>query len=400
MKTDKWEWYRRAKDSIAQGSLTNSKRVECLVKGVSPTHIKKAEGCFVYDVHDKKYMDFICGLGTNLFGYGNAHIVDAVKKQMSDGWLASIPFTKEVEAAELVKNWFPFVEKVRFLKEGTTACQSAIRIARASSGRTKVLSHGYHGHADPFISLTPPALGVPDDPNIFTLEKLNQIDDKTAAVIIEPIITDWSPARINYLQDLKAQCRKVGALLIFDEIITGFRWPKFSFANWSGVYPDIILLGKACAGGFPLSIVGLSNRVSDLKQWFVSGTFHGDCLALAAFTETVSLLMNKYKIEELWESGEDFMRDFANLGQDKIKITGYPTRGVFEGDPLIKALFWQEAAKAGILFGPSFFLCFPHKEHLASVLSFAQDIIPKILAGKIELEGDMPASPFSQKARS
>lgn len=400
VKADKWEWYRRANESIAQGALTNSKRVECLVKGVSPTHIKKAEGCFVYDTEGKKYLDFICGLGTNLLGYANAHIQKAVVARLSSGWLGSLPFTSEVEAAELVKNWFPFVDRVRFLKEGTTACQSAIRIARAHTGRSRVLSHGYHGHADPFISLTPPSLGVPEDGNIETFSQWEQLDETVAAVIIEPIITEWGQERIMYLAQLREKCTKLGIVLIFDEIITGFRWPKFSFACWSGIHPDIILLGKACAGGMPLSIIGLGRGIGEGKEWFVSGTFHGDLLALAALTTTFELLINKHKIDDLWSEGDDFLKSFNELAPDKIKILGYPTRGVFTGDALFKALFWQEAARAGILFGPSFFLCFPHIEHLKSVLSFAQDIIPKIRQGKIELLGEMPASPFSAKARS
>lgn len=400
MKQDFWEYYRRAHLAIAQGALTNSKRVECLVKGISPTHVKKAQGCFIWDHQDRRFMDFICGLGTNLLGYADPNIRKAVVDQMDQGWLASLPFTKEVEAAELVKNWFPFVDKVRFLKEGTTACQSAIRIARAHTGRTRVLSHGYHGHSDPFISLTPPAFGVPKDLNIEPFHNSRQIDEGIACVIVEPIVTDWSKERINYLAEIQAQCKRYGVVLIFDEIITGFRWPKFSFSNWSGIHPDIILLGKACAGGMPLSIVGLKSGIGVKDEWFVSGTFHGDVLALAALTATFNTLVNKQKIDELWEDGADFLQQFNAICPDRLKITGYPTRGVFEGDLEVKALFWQEAIKAGILFGPSFFLSFPHREHLKSVLQFSQEILPKILAKKIDLEGELPASPFSSRARS
>lgn len=395
-----WEWYRRATDAIAQGALTNSKRVECLVKGVTPSHIKSCTGPFVFDTDNKKYLDFICGLGTNLFGYKDPHIIKAINEQLETGWLASLPFELEVEAAEAIKSEFQFIDKVRFLKEGTTACQSAIRIARAHTGRTKVLSSGYHGHSDMFISLTPPAVGVPDDRNIEAFTDFKQIRSDVAAVIIEPVLLEYNKARVEWLIELKRKCEINGVVLIFDEIITGFRFLKRAVALESGVFPDILLLGKACAAGMPLSIIGLKRGIGEGKEWFVSGSYHGEALSLRVLLKTMELLRNKYKINDLWEKGEDFQLAFNQILPDKLKIKGYGTRGAFEGDLTTKGLFWQEAIRAGILFGPSFFLNFAHIPHLAGVLDFAKDILPKIERGDVKLIGELPASPFSQRARS
>lgn len=386
---------------MAQGSLTNSKRIECLIKGVYPTHIKKATGPFVWDLDGNKYVDFICGLGTNLIGYANPYVTKAVTEQMESGWLASLPQTIEVEAAEKIKSLFPFVDKVRFFKEGTTACMAAIRVARAKTDRTKVLVDGYHGHGDPFLYLTPPAAGVPIDLNVAKLKSLDQITEGIAAVIVEPVITDWSDERLKYLGELQEKCKKTGTILIFDEIITGFRWPGLSVSTKYGFRPDIICLGKACAGGMPLAILGFKKGVADTDpQWFASGTFYSEALSLKAMMATIDYLNNKVNINDLWERSSHFLLQFNKAAEGVVSIEGYPTRGVFRGDPVKKAIFWQEACRAGFLFGPSFFISFDHVDYFNQVLSFTQDICPKINQCRIVLKGDMPESPFADKVRS
>lgn len=395
-----FDWHRRAQDALAQGACTNSKRAECFVKGVYPTHIKKASGSFVWDTGDHKLLDFICGLGTNLIGYANPWVTKAIIDQMENGWLGSLPHTVEVEAAERIKSLFPYVDKVRFFKEGTAACMTAIRVARAKTNRTKVLVDGYHGHADPYLSLTPPAAGVPMDLNVEKLRILGQIDESVAAVIIEPVITDWSDERMGFLKELSFACKKTGTILIFDEIITGFRWPKWSVANELGLRPDIICLGKACAGGMPLAILGFGKDVSVTEdEWFGSGTFYSDALSLKAMLATIDYLNNKVKIDDLWDRAGRFLSDFNKLAEGVVSMDGYPTRGVFRGDPVKKAIFWQEAVRAGFLFGPSYFINFEHMSYFSDVLSFAQDVCPKIKACKISLKGDLPMAPFADKVR-
>ena len=395
-----YDWYRRAHESIAQGSLTNSKRVECMIKGVTPTHLKSAQGAFVVDADDKKYIDHYGALGSCLFGYGNPYFKKAIVEQMDKTGFGpmSLGTTLEVELAEEIKNYFPFVEKSRFLKTGTEACIAAVRIACAHTGRRKVLSSGYHGWSDGFVSLTPPAAGVGPQPHFENFINLDQLKSDVACIIIEPIVTDHSQKRLEWLDLVMAKCRTNGILVIFDEIITGFRWPQYSFANEAGRHPDIICLGKACAGGMPLSIVGLGRGIGN-GEWFVSSTFAGDPLALAALKTTLFLLTNKYSLKDLWRDGGYFLDEFNAIYPEKIKIEGYPTRGVFTGDPLTKALLWQEACRAGILFGPSFWFSFQHIEHRKIVISTCADILGRIKLGEVKLTGEMPVSPFAQRAR-
>lgn len=395
----KFDWHRRSLDAIHHGALTNSKRPSCFVKGVYPTHLTKSEGCYTWDTEGKRYIDFICANGTNLLGAANIQINDVIKQTLDRGALHSLSSTIEVEAAEKLKEIFPFSGKVRFLKTGTEACMAALRIAMASTGRKISLSHGYHGWSDPFISLTPPALGVPVQGQIEQFKDIDQITKYTACVILEPVITDHSPERIEYLKKISDKCEKTGTLLIFDEIISGFRWPKYSIANDTGIHPDIILLGKAIGGGLPLSAVITKPGVGEDLEWFVSSTFAGDTCALKAMMKMIELLNNQYSFKQLWIHGERFKNRFNEIYPEKLQLEGYPSRGVFKGDDTVKALFFQESCKAGILFGASWFYGFQHIDQSDTVLNSCFDILQKIKLGKVTLEGEAPQSPFAQKIR-
>ena len=394
-----YEWHRRAVESIHHGALTNSKRPECLVFGAYPTHVERGEGCFIYDTSGKKLIDYICGLGTNLVGYSNKSVNRAMSEQMLKGTLFSLSSKTEVMAAEKLKNHITFISKVRFFKTGTEACMAAVRIACAHTGRSKILSEGYHGWADSFVSLMPPHLGVENLSHIEKLTSLSSITKETACVIVEPIMTDLSDNRITYLQNLKARCKEVGALLIFDEIITGFRFPKLTFSQFSGIHPDIICLGKAIANGMPLAVVGTKQGIGDGKEWFCSGSYCGETLSLVAMMDVIDLLNNKFSLDELWLHGGSFMSRFNELWPEKIKLEGYPTRGVFVGDDMTKALFWQECIKANILFGPSWFYNFRHIDYNDLILGSLKDIILKIKNGNARLEGQLPVKPFAQTMR-
>jgi glutamate-1-semialdehyde 2,1-aminomutase len=395
-----FEWHRRALDSIHGGALTNSKRAESFVKGVYPTHFASGNGCYLYTPEGKKYIDMIAALGTNLFGYNNQQINTAVIKQMAKGSVLSFGTTIEVEAAELAKDIFPWINKVRFLKTGTEACLAALRIARAHTGKSLILSDGYHGWSDEFVSLTPPANGIYLKHDILPLKGNENLIGRAAAVIVEPVVTEFNEERVIYLNNLREETKKHGTLLIFDEIITAFRWPKFSVSNDVGVFPDIICVGKCMAGGLPLSMVGTARDVGENKDWFVSGTFYGDTYALAAFKEAVTLLKNTYKIEQLWRQGEYFKNEFNKIWPDGVRMDGYPTRGIFTAkDDLTKALFFQESCRAGILVGASWFINFKHIDLMEMMLNSFKDILFKIKNNKLELDGEMPKKPFAQTQR-
>lgn len=394
------KWYLRAQDSIAQGALTNSKRAECFVKTIYPTHLTKGRGCHVWDTQNNKYIDFICGLGSCLLGYGNPLIAEAMYRQAVEGCVLSLSTTLEVVVAEKIKEVVPFVEKMKFLKTGSEACSAAIKIARAKTGRDFVLSEGYHGHHDAFVSLTPPALGVPEDSNISKLQSLEQITGATAAVIVEPILCDLSNERLEYLRALKERCSQYGALLIFDEVITGFRFPKFTFSSYSNITPDIIVMGKAMGNGMPIGLVGGSTNIMNCGEYFVSSTFAGETLSLTAVLKTIEHLQNpKFSIEKLWDQGAYFLERFNKIWPEGLRIKGYNTRGVFEGNELTKALFWQESVRAGLLFGSSWFINFSHLPLLDEVLNVCQDILIRVKNNQVQLEGELPTSPFAAQVR-
>lgn len=396
-----WSWHLRAQDSIAQNALTNSKRIETFVKGVYPTHLKKASGPYVWDFNGRRYIDFVCGLGSNILGYANSSCIDAGFRGLSLGASLSLSTIYEVELAEKIKECIPFISKLKLLKTGTEACMGAIRIARAKTGRQNILSDGYHGWSDPFVNLTPPASGVPSQSGIYAFTNdVSQITNETAAVIIEPVITDFSPERIKLLGEIRRRCDQTGTLLIFDEIITGFRTPGFTVSSKISIEPDIICLGKCIANGMPLSVIGGKKFIMDGCDYFISSTFAGELPSImSALACLTHLQSQKFDLQYLWDRGERFLDAFNKLAAGQLKITGYPTRGVFEGNPKAIALFWQEACLAGIIMGPSFFLNFSHLQLVDQLLNTFQDILLRIKHGQVELKGEMPQKPYAQIVR-
>lgn len=391
--------YHRANVCIAHGALTNSKRLSAFVKGVSPSHAKRGAGPFIWDSENKRYLDFICALGSNLLGYSNPYIISTIKSHLEDGLTLSLSSTIEIVAAEKLKEAQPFVDKVRFLKTGTEACMASLRIARSHTGRKKILQEGYNGWSDELITTVSIGNGVNESSQVQKLTSLDQITEDIACVIMEPIITKYDQDRINDLKNIRAKCSKTGTILIFDETITGFRWPNFSFSRDSGITPDILLLGKCIGGGLPLSAICLVKKDLDKTDWFVSSTFAGETLALHAFVEVVRLLTSQVSVKDLWAKGADMMKRFNLIYPEKISIEGYGTRGAFKGDDLTIALFMQECHKAGILIGASFFLNFANIDYKEPTLSTFQDILIRIKMGQVKLEGEMPKKPVSMKAR-
>jgi glutamate-1-semialdehyde aminotransferase len=390
--------HRRALQSIAQGALTNSKRPESHVMGVYPTHVGMGLGATCFGEDGQRYIDYICGLGTNLLGWGNSKIAWEIQKRLHHGYCLSFGTNTEIEAAELLKEFFPFVESVKFLKTGTEACMAAVRIARAVTGRKVILSEGYHGWSDGFVSLTPPASGCVrgEDMRFYKLMNFEQINKLVAAVIVEPVITDTSDARRKWIEDLREKCTKEGVLLIFDEIITGFRYENFGVCNQWNIVPDLICLGKALGGGMPLSAVAGKYVTMNDPSYFVSSTFAGEILSLAASIGFMREIRNKHA--NIVTAGRKFSEDFNKLNP-RVQIAGYATRGSFIGDPLDKALFFQEACAAGILFGPSWFFCDSHIGSEDIVLASCTQILKRLDRGELKLRGEMPAAPFAQKVR-
>lgn len=363
-------------------------------------------GCYLWDLDGRKYADYICGLGTNLVGYGHPAISRdltdylRVSNDRSGGLCLSLSSVEEVETAERLKELFPFIDTLKFLKTGTEACNAALRIARTYTGRVEVLTEGYHGWGDDFISLMPPACGVPPQKTTYKLTSIDDVTDKTAAVIVEPIMTAYTPERRSWLAALRARCTAKGAVLIFDEIITGFRFPKFSVSRHLGITPDLICLGKALGGGLPLSLVGGKKELMNDPRYFVSSTFAGEILSLVSCRAFLNQITHRRgMIDDLWASGEKWQSVFNSIWPENLQLEGYPTRGQFTGDEMAKALFYQESCRAGILFGPSWFYNFPLSDLIDSHLQTVKEILCKIRNGDVKLMGKMPVPPLAQMMR-
>lgn len=393
-------WHRQAQRHIGQAALTNSKRVESLVKGIYPSHLERGFGSTVWDHTGRSYIDFIGGLGTNLLGYANERVNRAITAQLTKGLSLSLSNVIEVKAAQKLKELFPFADRFKFLKTGSEACNAAIRMARAHTGRDHVLSDGYHGWGDEFVSLTPPAKGIAPQYPFLRKTPVNASPrgwgdlSKIAAVIVEPVMTDASKERRVWLNELRELCTKAGTILIFDEIITGYRWPEYSVAGHWDITPDLFCIGKAMANGMPLAAVGGRADILD-GDYFVSSTYAGESASLAAAIEVAEAVQTRCDMGRLWETGRMFQERFNKLIPG-LAIEGYPTRGRLVGEK--RDLFMQEACKAGLIFGPSWFWSFPliDEKNIEPALNA---VAQKINTGAATMEGEPPQSPFAERVR-
>lgn len=393
----------RAKRVLAQGSTgTNSKRASAYIQGVYPTHVISARGCKLYCSDQKEYIDFVSGLGTNILGYDNPVVQTAVRAQLAKGGPNyTLPHYLEIEVAELIQEMVPCAERIRFLKTGNEATLAAVRIARAykeikdddHSGKW-VKSEGYHGHGDLWVSKTPPATGVDDVFNITIFGEEKTLPVHHDVYICEPIETDSSNERKKQLVE-----RCCGNHLnIFDEVVTGFRVPKYTVASWWDIQPDLICLGKAIANGYPLSVVAGKKELMD-EDYFISSTFSGEAMSLAAAKATLEELKKK-SMDDLYFYANRFCDQFNEICKPiGSNIKGYGTRGqtdFYENENTI--LLFQELCKSGVLFGRAFFYNFAHMESEVEtqVLSLVQDAVNKIKQGKVKLEGVAPKATFKR----
>lgn len=390
---------KRSRAVLAQESTgTNSKRPSQYVEGVYPTHLAKAQGPYVWDTSGNKYIDFVGGLGTIILGYNHPKVTEAVRKAMETGIVSSsLPHALEVEVGEIVQNMFPVCEKVRFLKTGSEACSASARIARAHTRSPKILSRGYHGHHDMWVSLTPPHYGVYDEFKVYK-NLTSGYKKNVAAMIVEPLtISDDVSVREKLMENMKF-CREIGALMIFDEVVTGCRVEGYSVAQMWGIDADIMCLGKAIANGFPLAIVGGKKDVMDSSEYFISSTYSGEIVSLAACKATLKELQTK-NIKDLVFYAKRFLDQFNKICKPiSVHINGYGTRGMLEVTDYNTALFMQEACKAGLLFGKAFFYNFAHLESGIEeyVFNIVSDIVEKVKYGNVSLEGEMPKETFAR----
>lgn len=347
-------------------------------------------------------MDFVGALGALSLGYSNQRVVEAVQRQAAKGVSFSLPTTLEVEVAEMLTALIPSVNRVRFLKNGDDASRAAIRIARAATGRQYILSDGYHGHSDIFTSLTPPALGIVDKFKILPLSEgtkdlpVGAFLPQCAAVIVEALRLDMSSEWQKYLTNLRDECRKKGVLFIMDEIVTGFRVPKWTVSNLWNLDPDIVLIGKGMANGYPLSAILGKREIMDQCEYFISTTFSGEAISLAACRATLEELQ-KRSFEDLLFYGKRF-QDKLNSLHSEIRFEGYGTRAMLNTTNPTTTLFMQEMVKAGFLFGKAHFFHFGHlEENIEDItMATAATVVDRIKRGEVRLEGRAPTETFKR----
>ena len=389
----------RALKSIPLASQTFSKSLTQYPKGVSPFFIKKGKGSKVWDVDGNEYIDFVSSLLSVTLGYCDKDIDSAVQEQMKNGVTFSLPHTLEMEVAEKLIGIIPCAEKVRFAKNGTDATSASIRIARAYTGKEHIAVCGYHGWQDWYIGSTTRDLGVPktvkelthkfEYNNIESLEKIFQ-EQELACVIMEPMNIEYP--QDNFLEKVKELTHKHKALLIFDEMITGFRYALGGAQELFNVIPDLATFGKGMANGYPLSAVVGSNKIMQkVEDIFFSGTFGGETLSLAA----ANAVLDKYKTQRVTEyfneMGSYLLEDLDTLIDneelnDVFWTSGHPSWSFLHikaqlqySDFEIKTFFLQEMFKRGVLTLGSHNLSFSHsKEDIGKLLDTYRVVLPMV----------------------
>ena len=299
---------------------TGSKRPEALFG--SPARMTRASGCRVWDDADLEYVDYVMGLGAVALGYGHPAVNRAAEDAIAAGVVGPLPPVAEEELAEALAQRIPWLERVRFLKTGAEAVAAAVRLARVATGRDEVLGCGYHGWLDWCQGATE---GVPAAVRgMFAELPFNDVDagrdlirargSRLAAVVIEPVIVR-EPAR-EWLQMLRAETERAGAVLIFDEIKTAFRLAIGGAVERYGVSPapDLVVIGKALANGFPLAAIGgRADLMAGTSRTWISSTLATEGVALAAARATLEVFEREDVCGHLHRVGTQLLHGLHDL---------------------------------------------------------------------------------------
>ena len=374
----------RALRVIPGGSQTLSKGADQFVQGVAPMFLERGKGSRVWDVDGNQFIDYMMALGPIVLGYGDPGVDQAVRDQLDQGMQFSLPHPIEIEVAELLVDLVPCAEMVRFGKNGSDVTAGAIRVARAVTGRDLVAVCGYHGWQDWYIGSTSRHKGVPAATRSLTRKfRYNHANDLEslfaespgafAAVILEPI--HGEEPRDDFLERVAELTRKHGALLVFDEVKTGFRFGLGGAQAHYGITPDLACFGKAIANGMPLSaLVGRRQYMQVIGEVFFSFTAGGETLSLAAALATMRALRDTDALQRLWRAGtslrEGYNRLAAEFGLEQVThceglapmtVTSFADQKDHSSS-LIRSLFQQEMIDRGILFDDGFVTCAAHSD--------------------------------------
>ena len=353
------------------------------VAGVSPKLLSRGSGCRSWDVDGNEYIDYMMSLGPNILGYAEEEINTAAFEGAKLGVLSSLGHPLEADLAEKLVSIIPCAEMVRFGKNGSDVTSASIRAARAFTGRDKILVCGYHGWHDWYIGSTSRNLGVPKEVKNLTLAfNYNDIDSlknafrsnsgEIAAVMMEPV--NFIEPNDGFLEEVKSIAHENNALLIFDEVITGFRMNIGGAQAHFNVMPDLACFGKAMANGYPMSaLVGRSEIMSTFEEAFFSGTFSADLVSISASIATINAIEERGTLQHINSMGlrlkDGYNEMTKSLGLTHItKMIGYGWWPEYlfydiQGNASleVQSLFQQEIVRRGILTRAGIFLCGSHQ---------------------------------------
>ncbi len=389
------ELYQRSLGLIPSNTQTLAKGPTQYVNGMAPKYLVKGKGSHVWDVDGNEYIDYNMGIGPLSLGYAYPRVDEAVKKQLEDGITFSLVHPLEVEVAEIIRDIIPNADMVRYSKTGADVTSAAVRLARAYTGKNKILCCGYHGWHDWYVSVTARRNGIPeavqaitytfDYNNIDSLK--DSIDDDTAAVILEPVV--FQEPKDNFLNKVADLCKENSVILIFDEMWTGFRMALGGAQEYFGITPDLATYSKAVANGMPISILTGKKEIMQLadEDIFFYTTFGGEALSLAAVKATIAEMKEKnvqaYLVKQGAKLKDGYNKIAEELGLDYTKASGYNWRSIITfdakaGDPLIlKSLVQQEMIKRGILWGGFHNMSFSHTdEDIDYTLKAYEQVLP------------------------
>jgi len=363
--------WKHALEVIPAGTQTLSKAPMSFVDGVSPKYLKSGKGSHVWDVDGNEYIDYVLGCFPITLGYTFPEVDQAIQRQLKEGITFSMMNPLEVEVADQLIELIPGAEMVRFAKNGSDVTAMAVRLARHITGRERVACVGYHGFQDWYIATTDRSFGIPESVKELTKtfkyndieslkELLQQHPEEYACIIMEPSLFELP--KNNFLQEVKDLAQEYGSLLIFDEMLSGFRYALGGAQELFGVIPDLATFGKGVANGMPIGVlVGLEKYMSSFEKVFFSSTYGGEALTLAAAKATLDFYENNPVIDQLWRNGKILFDNIQRLIIDKkmenyVSIIGLPVRFqvVFkdingEANYFLNALYQQEMTKRGII---------------------------------------------------